>query len=263
MQHEIQPTCTRANGFLAKMHAIRNPGSHNNTKNHMMKRLFLFLAITSFLGLTGCLRNGSDTIALPFGKIPDGVIPEPIKEQFMNHMPIYEGITPPVVTGEYLCKPDELVYTSDNQFNVGYVFAPCYFAFMNQTASGMATFREKQASLVGDASEVYIVGSGTNFSAYYISHETHYDDNNAVEATVTRSNVLSGTLTPNGIRNYYLAFIVLDKYDPNNIIMDVNEYRIFKDGDGVAERYDWRTSKNLQEIQETLPSFTDAKPITK
>lgn len=130
-------------------------------------------------------------------------------------MPIYEGITPPNVTGEYLCMPDELVYTSDGQFEVGFIFAPDYFAFKNQTASGMATFREKQASLVGKASEVYIVGSGSNFSAYYISEETHYDNNNQVEATVKRSNVLSGTLTSNGIKNYYLAFIILDKYDPN------------------------------------------------
>lgn len=228
-----------------------------------MKRLFLFLAITSLFGLTGCLHNGSDTIALPFGKIPDGVIPAPIKEQFTHYMPIYEGITPPNVTGEYLCRPDELVYTSDGQFEVGYIFAPDYFAFNNQTASGMATFREKQASLVGNASEVYIVGSGSNFSAYYISEETHYDDNNQLEATVKRSNVMSGTLTPSGIKNYYLAFIILDKFDPNNIIMDVNEYRIFKDGDGLAEKYDWRTSKNLQETLEILPSLTNAKPITK
>lgn len=228
-----------------------------------MKRLsFIFLIVFS-LGVTSCLRNGTETIALPFGKIPDGVIPESIKEQFSYHMPIYEGITPPNVIGEYVCNPNNLVYTSDGIFPEGYTFAPDYFSFKNQSASGMATFRNKQATSVGNASDVYIVGSGNNFSAYYILYETRYDEDGQIEATVTRSNILSGTVTSSGIQNYYLAFIILDKYDPHNVIMDVNEYRIFTDGDGLAERYDWRTSKNLQETLEILPSLTNAKPITK
>lgn len=205
------------------------------------ERLLLFLVLIA-IGLTGCLREGVDTIALPFGKIPEGVIPQEIREQFEEHMPIYEGVTPPDITGKYLNSPDLLVFTSDGQFYPGYEFAPQYISFRNQTPSGMATFSEKQATIVSEAPEVYVVGSGNNFSAYFISNSTRYDDNGNVSSTSKMSTVISGTVTDAGIENYRLAFVMLEKDDPNYELMDVNEYRVFEDGDGLAIRYDWLKS---------------------
>ena len=205
------------------------------------ERLLLFLVLIA-IGLTGCLREGIDTIALPFGKIPEGVIPQEIREQFEEHMPIYEGVTPPDITGKYLNSPDLLVFTSDGQFYPGYEFAPQYISFRNQTPSGMATFSEKQATIVSEAPEVYVVGSGNNFSAYFISNSTRYDDNGNVSSTSKMSTVISGTVTDAGIENYRLAFVMLEKDDPNYELMDVNEYRVFEDGDGLAIRYDWLKS---------------------
>ncbi|MBQ3740238.1 MAG: hypothetical protein IKZ52_01785 [Bacteroidales bacterium] len=204
----------------------------------MRKHLFLLIMIAA-VGLTGCLREGIDTIALPFGKVPDAVIPQEIREQFEQYMPIYDGITPPNIEGEYLCQPDRLVFTSDYGFEVGHVFSPVYFKFANQTASGMAIYRERQGSSVSDASEVYVVGQGNNFTAYFISNVEHRDDYGNITATAKLSEIVSGTVTSDGIVNYRNAFIMLDKYDPDHELMDVNEYRVFEDGDGLAVRYNW------------------------
>ena len=42
-----------------------------------------------------------------------------------------------------------------------------------------------------------------------------------------------------------MAFIMLDKYDPMHKIMDVNEYRIFKDSDGLAVNNNWNSKALL------------------
>ena len=205
------------------------------------ERLLLFLVVIA-IGLTGCLREGIDTIALPFGKIPEGVIPQEIREQFEEHMPIYEGVTPPDITGKYLAEPFRLVYTSDGQFSPGDVFAPDYFSFQNQTASGMAMYSESQASGVAVAPEVYVVGNANNFSAYFIAEQTRYDDYGDVTSTSKMSTIISGTVTEEGIENFRYAFVMLEKDDPYDELMDVNEYRVFEDGDGLAIRYDWLKS---------------------
>lgn len=204
----------------------------------MRKHLFLFILIAA-IGLTGCLRDGIDTIALPFGKVPDAVIPPEVRNQFQQYMPIYEGITPPVIEGQYLAKPLTLVYTSDYQFNPGDVFSPQYFAYENQAASGMATYREQQGGGLAAASEVYIVGEGDCFTAYFVTNTTMYYEDGTVSAFSKESNIVSGRITEYGIEDYRYAFIMLEKYDPDHILMDVNEYRVFNDGDGLAARYNW------------------------
>lgn len=213
----------------------------------MNKKTLLLVIMIAAVGLTGCLREGVDTIALPFGKIPEGVIPQAIREQFEQYMPIYEGTTPPNITGEYLCKPDVLVFTSDDDFEPGDLFAPMYFAFENQTESGMATYRNRQASATAEAPEVYVVGSGNNFTAYFLSYETRTDDDGNVTATSKMSHIMSGTLTPEGIVNFRNSFIMLEKDDPSDLLMDVNEYRVFKDGDELVSYYNWTKSDPSEE----------------
>ncbi|MCQ2276800.1 MAG: hypothetical protein MJZ87_07660 [Bacteroidales bacterium] len=216
----------------------------------MKIKLILSFCIAS-ITLAGCLKEGSETIALPFGRVPDTVIPDEIRDQLEQHLPIYEGITPPNISGKYLVQPDQLVYSSDGQFSVGHVFAPLYLSFENQTASGMATYTERNGSSTAESSEVYVVGTGNNFTAYFMTHSTTYDDDGNIEATCIMSNILSGTITNNGISNYRLAFVMLEKNDPHNTLMDVNEYRVFEDGDGLAVKYNWYKS---EKIDDNLPA---------
>ena len=220
----------------------------------MKKHLFLLIVVAA-VSLTSCLRDGIDTIALPFGKIPNGVIPQEIRDQFEEYMPIYEGVTPPDITGEYLCHPDLLVFSSDGQYYPGYQFSPLYFAFYDQTPSGMAAYKEHQVNSFVEAPEVYVVGSGNNFTAYFISHGIRNDNNGNWEATYKMSNIISGTITEDGIVDYRSAFIMLEKDDPYHRLMDVNEYRIFEDGDGLVVNYDWM--KSTPKGNDKLPSRVD------
>lgn len=84
-----------------------------------------------------------------------------------------------------------------------------------------------------------------------MTHSTTYDDDGNIEATYIMSNILSGTITNNGISNYRLAFVMLEKNDPHNTLMDVNEYRVFEDGDGLAIKYNWYKS---EKIDDNLPA---------
>lgn len=207
-----------------------------------MRKFFILLIMTTLVALTGCLKEGADTIALPLGKIPDGVIPIAIRDQFEQYMPIYEGIAPPRIVGEYLAQPLTLVFTSDYNFDVGHVFAPQYFAFESQSSSGMARYKERQGGGETEAPNVYVVGEGNNFTAYFISTSANYSSDGELRSTSKMSTIMSGTLTNEGISNYRYAFIMLEKDDPNHILMEVNEYRVFEDGDGLVDLYDWAKS---------------------
>lgn len=52
--------------------------------------------------------------------------------------------------------------------------------------------------------------------------------------------VISGTITPEGIKDLRRAFVVVDKgEDPENQIIDVGVSRVFKDEDGLAAKTNW------------------------
>ena len=222
-------------------------------KYHVKKRILavLLTVLCSTLAV-GCLKEGEDTIILPpypledkpttgYGDgTTDAVIPESIRETFKNHMPIHEGKYPPVIEGQFLESPVVIVYTSDNQFEPGKLFADKYFAFTNQTTDGICQGFFRELTATGHADTIWIVGQGNKFTAFYVEKGTYNDSAGTWYIT---SNLVSGEVTTSGIKDFYQAFIMLDKYDPTHIIMDVNEYRIFKDEDGLAENDNWRESK--------------------
>lgn len=227
----------------------------------MKKRPLLLLILFASVCLTSCLREGIDTIALPFGKIPDGVIPAEIREQFEQYIPIYEGITPPNITGEYLVSPDVLVFTSDGNFDPGYQFADMYIQFYDQTPSGICKYRHRQSLSTADAPEVYVVGRDNNFTAYFIEDEIRFDDNGDTLAYCKISKIVSGTWTEHGIENYRNGFIMLEKYDPTDLLMDVNVFRVVEDGNGFSENYNW--VKSYSKDDANLPTCIDKKPALK
>ena len=48
-----------------------------------------------------------------------------------------------------------------------------------------------------------------------------------------------GTMTDAGIKDCHIALLMVDKNDPDNQVMKVGTYRIFKDKDGLAEPSSW------------------------
>lgn len=57
-----------------------------------------------------------------------------------------------------------------------------------------------------------------------------------LEANFQAYQVITGNLQADGIANFQVATVILDKTDPNNIVMPPGERRVFVDGDGLASR---------------------------
>lgn len=189
--------------------------------------------------LSGCLKQGNVTIALPEIGTASNVIPDEIRDEFESKMDIYEGANPPDITCSFVIAECELYYSSD-----GYVsrFADDYMKFYDKRGNRYK-FKERQSNTHSESTDVIVIGSGDNFTAYF-TNRTEYDDDEKTW-TIT-STLISGTMSSDGIRNIRHAFIMLDKYDPEDKVMDVNEYRIFVDGDGFASFNEWDYTKSVQ-----------------
>lgn len=211
-----------------------------------MKKSVLIAAIA--ISCSSCLYDNGETIVLPVDDInPDHeivsseAIPSEIKSQFTNYMTIHEGSNPPIITGCYVLDPLTTVYCSDiGGYDVGDVIADMYIYFGEQNKWQIDEYRQKQAGNIGTAKDVVIVGSGKDFTAYYMVEEHSDHDYDDINETYTKQSVLfSGTLTQDGIKDAQYAFIMLEAIDPLNKIMEENEFRIFKDGDGLASTCTW------------------------
>lgn len=207
-------------------------------KNSIALSLIIFL-------MTGCLKTGNETIALPSVGTANNVIPEDIRQEFGAHMSIYEGTNPPDITGTFKISPMKLFYASDAD-HAPSSFADKYIAFYNKQGNTYE-YKSKTGSQTGQSPLVTVIGSGDSFTAYF-TERTKDDDG---ESWSVHATLISGTLTTRGIENIKYAFIMLDANDPNNKIMEINEYRVFYDGDGLANYENWDYTKSTNEV---LPS---------
>jgi hypothetical protein len=174
----------------------------------------------------------------------DNVIPPEIRNQMDPYITIYDGNTPPNIEGEYLLSPDELVFDSENDFEIGHIFADLYFKFYNQNMhSNTLDYKEKQGYSESIGTGAFISGSGNNFSVFFntegIGHKEDYDINYKTAL------VISGTKDEQGIRNLEYAFVMVDKSsDPKPYFIPVGAFRVFKDGDNISSYVTWSVAKN-------------------
>ena len=205
--------------------------------------------------VTSCLSTGYDTIILPETKssnslsttINEEYISLSTQEALEEYMPIYEGSDPPVIEGTYLISTMEAVYASDGGFYEGELSYDMKIRFTNQnTEENMLSYYEECVDYEDDyasSDEVNIIGSGDDFTTYFIASGSYLDVN------YEEALLISGTLTSSGIEDIYYAFVMLEKgSDPDYYLMDEGEYRIFKDGDNLAEETDWNKSVLLKPI---------------
>lgn len=199
-------------------------------------RSWLLLALALAL-ITGCLQKGEETIALPEIGTAASVIPEEVRKEFESKMELYEGTNPPDITGDYIISPDKLFYASDG--NAPSDFSDKLISFYNKVGNTYEYISRQGTAEGKNTSLVTVIGNGDNFTAYFTAKVNDEDG-----SWTTSAHLISGSITSSGIRNLKNAFIVLKAYDPYNVIMDENEYRIFYDGDGIAKRTSWNNTKS-------------------
>jgi len=184
--------------------------------------------------------NGDKTLTANFKKIeevPREIIPDEIRDKIVDKMPLYTGATPPDIIGQYLANSEVLVGSSLSYDVIGRGYADLYIAFV-MGSNGKLSYQEKTGSGLSSGKSddviVEVVGNSNNFTAYFIK-------TGVTEGISTKSSVVvSGTLTSSGISNFHYAFVMLETGpDPDNKIVDVNTYRIFKEDDGLAANYNW------------------------
>lgn len=168
------------------------------------------------------------------------VVPNDLRKKMEKYMPIYDGKQPPKVEGVFKINPFECVFCEDypnGGFAPGYKYGTDIIKFTNFDNSNNTLdyehyFQGKTEFGIGPGA--YISGNGNLFTIYFIK-----EGENKGIYTKTAS-VLSGEVTTNGLKNVYSAFLMLDKgYDPNNGVMKVGYFRVYKDGDGLSEPCAW------------------------
>lgn len=214
----------------------------------MNKFLKILLIGCSPFVLLSCLEDADKTLVLPnvvYATPIKEVIPEALLTDIEKYMPIYEGTTPPNIEGVYLINPTTLVYTSDGQFKQGDSFNDKIIKFSNQNgATNIVAYDSRESSSADSSELVSVNGTNDNFTAYFIAIGT------TAGISTKTSTVISGTMTTSGIQDIKYAFIMLDKgADPDKKLMDVNAYRIFKDGDDLAANTTWATASKVKSIQ--------------
>ena len=215
-------------------------------KQKQSKRFWLSLMalpmLCATLTLTACGSDNDDNDGDGGGGIKS-VIPDDIRNKMKDYITFYEGDTPPNIEGVYLVSPYVYVYDSDGGFEAGERISDYYFEFTNQNSNdNTCYFRRIIASQTAlDSGKAYIIGNGNNFTLYLTSAGT------SEGVYVKRVVVVSGTKTANGIKDFRHAFVVTEKGDdPENKVVDVGTFRVFKDQDGLAENSTWPTSARAE-----------------
>ena len=163
--------------------------------------------------------------------------------------------------------PEILIGSSRSNDLVGKEYSDEYQNFSNQD---MVNNTIDMVRVQGGGSEwakgsgAFISGIGNNFTIYFnlegessgISYKSAY--------------VLSGTKTPEGIKNLTCGFVMTDKgYDPEEKLVEVGTFRFFTDQDGMSEATSWPygtqygTKKRVKQAG-TLPNNLDRnnRPLT-
>ena len=180
--------------------------------------------------------NGNNSKSLNIPVEAKAIIPEETLHQIRAQgMPIYEGTNPPNIEGIYLLDNLRFHYSSDpgeKGFTKGDKAVNYKYRFYQQNGVKLKSdYRALKFGVndIATGSGAIISGSGNNFTVF-LNHAAHTEGvkNNDII-------LISGEITPEGIKDLLLTLTVTEKEDTNNQIMKVGVYRIFQH-EGIARR---------------------------
>ncbi len=149
-----------------------------------------------------------------------------IAKMAANGMTINEGTNPPNIEGIFATGVLKMIYTSlEKDFPIGEEIESYRFKFYDQVGTRVKTdyvneafINEEQATGRG----TIISGNGNKFTAYL--------DMNIIDSGIkTRDvSVLSGEITPNGIKNFQYGFLKIEKIgDTRNKLVPEGTIRLW------------------------------------
>ncbi|WP_300814093.1 fimbrillin family protein [uncultured Bacteroides sp.] len=188
----------------------------------------------------------------------DEVVPEEIQDALEPYMPIYNGINPPIVEGQYLISQMVTVYCEDQGvggYDPGDVVKDTYIRFYNQnTTNNTLDYEDKSGNSASVGKGAFISGYGDYFSAFFNTEGV--SDGIKYKTAL----IISGIKTSSGIRDLYYAFIMVEKgADPEEELMDEGVFRVFKDGDGLAANTAWTRNNVTPDFEQGFSAFSKYK----
>lgn len=162
-------------------------------------------------------------------------IPQEYLSKMATYMPIYSGSNAPTINGAFISHTHVPVYTSDGYtWNGTLADQVMNFTDQNKTKNTI-NYQYRQGSGSSDKTEMVVMGQGDQFTIFAVMNGTDSRDN----ATYKMAEIVSGTVTADGIKDFFAGMLMLEKNDPGNNLMSVGTYRIFKDDDGLAAKTTW------------------------
>jgi hypothetical protein len=198
---------------------------------------------------SGCLEEGDETFIIPPFEvvIPETIIPSSMVDLLRPYMTIYDGENPPDIEGGYLASPMELVHASDVYFNNN--FYNTKLLFSSQSCRNMVCYTEEQSSAQLICDNAFVTGQGPNFT-----FAGQAKMSNAVAGwSCTLGLVISGEKSSDGtIRNLRYANIMIEKNDPYNVLIEVGDFRVYRDSDGSTAPLNWQPSSYSNPVTENI-----------
>lgn len=213
----------------------------------MKKRIFWFSCIVLAVVFASCTKNDETTI-VPVGSesyIEEilQVIPDSTKQAFDLVLGTFpQGAIPPKIEGAFVVSPKQRVASSIENWplNPADPEVDVYMDFYDQH-NGVVTVKltEVQEQVTDTA---FVMGTGNDFTLYFIENKGYEVEatNATYHVSMKRGVVMKGRVTDDGIRDLYMAVVILAVEDDSNGVLPEYEpgtYFIYKDGDGMASRH--------------------------
>lgn len=210
-------------------------------RNLIHKTALVFNALSIFLALQSCLKEGDKTILvndpqdIPY--ITD-YLPQDLLELFGEEN-VFFGDQPPVVDMEFKSIHEYIAVSTSlgGHADIGTISPITHYHKICQQYLQIADYLSfsmaEEENFCKEIFPVYLTGYGNNFTVYY--HESPQ-----IYGSPEYAVLFSGILTDNGVKDFRYGFKILKYNDPiDDGTYPVNSIFIFKDSDGLADTCHW------------------------
>ena len=215
----------------------------------MRKRFLIgfWLLMAGGMALTSCTKNDESTIVVIGTEyyIDDilTVIPDSLQAHFMADFgEIPCGAVPPKIEGSYVVDPKARTASNVSDWSLQIVEPNTYLRIMKQH-NGIAVLDLNEAT-EQTTDTVFVMGNGNSFTMYFVEDKDYAIPFNGqtYQVQMKRGVIMRGKVVADGLSDFRLASIIMNAEDNSNGVLSQyapGSYFIYKDGDGVAENFEW------------------------
>lgn len=197
-----------------------------------MKKIISVFCIVVCTLLVSCSKS-DDVKHFDVPKEVETIISNKFLTEMASHgMTINEGVNPPDIQGVFDAGIFELIYTSVKRElgEVKNITSDYRFKFYDQNGVEVKTSYTSDGDDIASGEGSIISGAKNKFTAYL---RINGGSNGATYKIAT---IISGEISTEGIRNLEIGLCMIEKNDPDDVLMDVGTIRIWADRDKFAIR---------------------------